>query len=241
MAAPEMRVGIYRELADWHHQHGQPQLRDRFLVLAADAALSAGRADEAERLRHRLLRLTPHHMLRPFASFAEALGSPDVQGYVAELRRSYPPARAEQLLEQTRQPVANTPGAAPMIPATLPVFDLDAAAPRPVPSGEALKVYSLQDEEPPRSPSVPAPTWPRRTEAPRPAPPPRPVRRAVPVSPYLPPSERAAPVPAPAADADEAATGAWLSLALWAITLAAGLALAAWALAGPLLAEMSRR
>ena len=45
------------ELADWDERQGLDQLRDRFLVLAADAALSGGNAVEAERLRGRLLEL----------------------------------------------------------------------------------------------------------------------------------------------------------------------------------------
>ena len=44
----ENLLRIYRELADWYERQHQPQMRDRFLVLAADAALTAGRPDEAE-------------------------------------------------------------------------------------------------------------------------------------------------------------------------------------------------
>ena len=38
MASPDNLVLIYKELADRHERQGQPQMRDRFLVLAADAA-----------------------------------------------------------------------------------------------------------------------------------------------------------------------------------------------------------
>src|SRR4051812_36187718 len=85
---------VYQDLADWYERQSQPQLRDRFLLLAADAALSSGMPDEAERLRQRLLQVTPHHMLKPFASFAQALRSPDVQGYVSDMREKYPLAQA---------------------------------------------------------------------------------------------------------------------------------------------------
>ena len=47
----ENLLRVYRELADWYERQRQPQMRDRFLMLAADAALAAGRPDEAERLR----------------------------------------------------------------------------------------------------------------------------------------------------------------------------------------------
>src|SRR5262249_13715278 len=78
MANAAQPVRVYEELADWYDRQGQAKLRDWFLVLAADAALAGGRVDEAERLRGQLLYLNPHHLLKPFASFAEALKSPDV-------------------------------------------------------------------------------------------------------------------------------------------------------------------
>ena len=73
-------------------------MRDRFLVLAADAALLAGKTDEAERLRLRLLKVNPHHMLKPYPSFAQALKAPDVLTYVKDLRVNYPADVAEDLL-----------------------------------------------------------------------------------------------------------------------------------------------
>src|SRR5436190_2253838 len=102
MPSPDNLVVIYKELADRHERQNQPQMRDRFLVLAADAALGAGRAAEADLLLARLLRSNPHHMLRPFPSFAAAMASPDVQKYVAELRRAHPPAQAEAQFDALR-------------------------------------------------------------------------------------------------------------------------------------------
>src|SRR6266511_1725360 len=93
---------VYQELADWYERQAQAQLRDRFLLLAADAALNGGQADEAERLRIRLLQQSPHHMLKPFASFAEATRSPDVQGYLSDLRQTYPPEAAAEMLASLR-------------------------------------------------------------------------------------------------------------------------------------------
>src|SRR5438552_1853570 len=72
MAVSTQTVTLYRELADLHEQQGQPQLRDRFLVLAADAALATGKSDDAERIRAVLSQLNPHHLLQPFPTFAEA-------------------------------------------------------------------------------------------------------------------------------------------------------------------------
>ncbi|HYT91792.1 MAG TPA: hypothetical protein VEL76_23965, partial [Gemmataceae bacterium] len=104
--SPEHIQRIYGDLAEMYDRQGQLRQRDWFLVLAADAALTAGKTNESDRLLARLLSLNPHHFLKPFGSFAEALRSPDVQGYVGNLRRNYPPAKAAELLgaEQGKNP-----------------------------------------------------------------------------------------------------------------------------------------
>src|SRR4051812_40635695 len=89
----------YEELAGRFEQLAEPRRRDHCLVLAADAALAAGRADDAERLRQRLLRANPYHLLRPYASWSEALQSSDVRDYIADLRNQLPPDRVAQLLK----------------------------------------------------------------------------------------------------------------------------------------------
>src|ERR1043166_1803702 len=88
---------VYEELADRFGRQNEPRHRDHCLVLAADAALSAGHAIEAERLRQRLLHVNPHHLLRPFASMSEAMQAADVQEYVADLRRQWPADLAQRL------------------------------------------------------------------------------------------------------------------------------------------------
>ena len=50
MASTEQIVGVYQELAEAYDRRGEAQMRDRFLVLAADAAFSGRRKDDAERL-----------------------------------------------------------------------------------------------------------------------------------------------------------------------------------------------
>src|SRR5437588_2012990 len=135
----ENLLRVYRELADWYERQRQPQMRDRFLVLAADAALLAGRADEAERLRLRLLKVNPHHMLKPYGSFAQALKAPDVLTYVKDLRVNYPADVAEDLL-RTLQGDANRPAAAAPasgLPMTAPVVDIDGSLTSPLPQPAA--------------------------------------------------------------------------------------------------------
>jgi hypothetical protein len=229
MASPDNLVVIYKELADWHERQGQPQLRDRFLVLAADAALAAGRAAEADLLLLRLLRANPHHMLRPFASFAEAVASPDVQNYVAELRRTYPPEKAEEMFDAMRTARAARK-AAPPIPPTAPVVDLDSD--EPPPGREPLKVYRVQDE----ADAPPAPRGPRPTAARPPAPPPprpAPPRPSRPV-PLPHPAESEPPPPPPSpADGEDAPAGNLVSTGLFVILLAAAAALAGYTVLAP--------
>src|SRR5690349_8248393 len=111
MATPDNLVVIYKELADAHERQLRPQLRDRYLVLAADAALTAGRRVEADLLLARLLRSNPHHMLRPYTSFAQAMAAADVQNYVADLRREHPPEQAEAEFDALRAARAASPPA----------------------------------------------------------------------------------------------------------------------------------
>src|SRR5215469_1142977 len=103
---------VYKELADWYERQGQPAMRDRFLVLAAEAAFSAGKTEEAERLRQRLLQGNPHHMLKPFSSFGQALQSTNIQIYIHDLQANYPVQTAEGLLQDLRSGTSPTAPAA---------------------------------------------------------------------------------------------------------------------------------
>jgi hypothetical protein len=102
---------LYLELSDYYDQRGEAQSRDRFLVLAADAAMNAGDREEAEQLRQRLLSLNPHHLLKPFKSFEEALKSRDVMDYINALRRRHPAEQVAELVETTVRQKANRAGA----------------------------------------------------------------------------------------------------------------------------------
>jgi hypothetical protein len=138
------RLSVYCELADCYDRLGQVSMRDRFLILAADAALEAGQAGEAERMRLRLLQGSRHHMLRPYNSFAEAARASDVQTYLHDLRTNYPLEVAQQLLEslkgdgetagapglpgvsegQVDSALVAEPGPVRAIPPTAPLVDL---------------------------------------------------------------------------------------------------------------------
>lgn len=96
----ETSLRLYQELADRFDKLHNAGKRDLFLVLAAEAALSLGLAEVAERLLHKLLAVSPHNLLKPYSSLAEALRSPDVQFYVEDLKRQFPPEKAEQVLQE---------------------------------------------------------------------------------------------------------------------------------------------
>lgn len=125
MNVPDTLPRMYEELANHYARHGESRQRDNCLVLAADAALAAGLPEEAERLRKRLLLTNPHHLLRPYASMAEALQSADVRDFVADLRRQLPPETVAKLVAQSA-PAKTLALAEPVAAA--------AASPKPAPT-----------------------------------------------------------------------------------------------------------
>jgi hypothetical protein len=234
----------YEELATWYDRQGQAKLRDWFLVLAADAALSLGRPDQAERLRQRLLHVNPHHLLRPFASFAEALQSPDVLGYVADLRRNYPLETAEHLLEATQKKAAPPPAPEER---ELKVYRATEAVETPArpevaPEPPPRAARTERRSEPPESPreerreEVRGPAAPSRQQ---PTPPPRPLPQPVAWSrPAAAPAAVAPAVILPEPPEDEEGPsdlGFWVSSALFVATLLLGVGFTAYTFAAPLL------
>src|SRR5713101_223049 len=144
MPPAEQATRIYRELAEDYGRQGQAQMRDRFLVLAADAALAAGQHAEAERLRGRLLQHNPHHLLKPYFSFAEAMKSADVQNYVSALRRSHPYEKAENLLEGLRQSGERPASVAPSSPLSKTTPELESGTRKEASeAGEESKVLRM--------------------------------------------------------------------------------------------------
>jgi hypothetical protein len=226
MDAASDNLSVYRELADHYDRLGQVSMRDRFLMLAADAALEAGQPAEAERFRQRLLATSRHHMLRPYASFAEAVHAPDVEAYLHDLRANYPLDDARELLDTLRTGEPASPPSIRPIPPTAPLLDLD--SPRgPRRDEEPRPTYGLRDEDP--------------APAQRPRAQPLPGRRSAPAPEAAPPVARPlAPIPlAPSAPAAKPAEGkgAWLCVALLAVAAATAVALAAFTLARPFLPE----
>jgi hypothetical protein len=204
MTVSETTVHIYEDLAEGYARRHEARQRDLFLLLAADAALTLGQRDKAERLRQRLLFFNPHHLIRPFSSLADALQSPDFRRYVEDLRRQFPPDLAERLWQAQEQPFGEQRNEAPNGSVT--------------PAAESeLKVYRLQEPAakvvtPP--PPAPSPAW--LTSRPSPFAPSvteTPVTRRQPAS--------------------EEATGTWLTSLLLLVVLLGSLTAAAYALIWP--------
>lgn len=237
MPSATQAIRIYCELADWHQEQGQPQQRDRFLVLAADAALAAGQREEAERLRHRLLQLNPHHLLKPYASFAEALRAGDVQSYLTALRQSHPWEAAERLLATLRPDEAGGRNGPPDDVPEPPVFRVrhEEDEPKPVPARpRQVPPPHARSVEPPlplAQPMASVPTKPRGAPPPRPAPRPQPLAFDPDPSPL--PARRPRPV-----EVEESAhgDGEVVPLLLFALLLAAGVGLAVYTFARPFFA-----
>jgi hypothetical protein len=234
MAPQTDSLSVYRELADHYDRLGQMAMRDRFLILAADAALQAGQPALAEQLRQRLLQGSRHHMLRSYASFAEASAAPDVQTYLRDLRVNYPMEVAREMLLEL-QPHEEPPSPERAIPPTAPLIDMHGhpASARPwQPQGRA-EPYPLRDDvehtPPPTKPlAQPRPYGgaPRHVIQPAPAEPALPVAAPLPVATPVPrrPRERGPKNPA-----------GWLSVGLGGLVFLAALAAAAFTFARPFL------
>lgn len=239
---------VYKELAGLYDRQGQAAMRDRFLILAAEAAFSAGIAEEAEILRKRLLQANPHHMLKPFESFAQALQSKNIQIYIHDLQVNYPPQTAEQLLQnmrggaspQTANEKETMMGTAPRIDPRMEIPD-EPTLPLG-PTAEPLKFYPLHDDPKPAASALPSKPAAAKHPAPalsakggkgaapapspppaRPRPQPSPPRQAARAIPPSPPSESIAP------------TGSWLPLVLLGMIVTAGVALVFYTLVRPFL------
>jgi len=91
---------LYQQIAEAYHAQGKYQERDRFLVLALDAAQNTAQSSLAEQLRQRLLELNPNHLIKPYNNSAAALQAPNFIAYVSQLRKNFPPAKAQSLLKE---------------------------------------------------------------------------------------------------------------------------------------------
>lgn len=224
MTSTEKLSRVYEELSGCYGRQKQGPVRDRLLVLAADAACQAGKPQEAERLRARLLQLSPHHLLKPFPSFAEAIKTKDVQTYVAGLKRTYPPHAMEGLLETARKglPLPDLAAAPPLPPS---------APPAPANPVVLSPVIAPAPAAPPTYASAPT-SLPARSELPVQNGPAQPRNRLPEIYGVRmePNGAKATSQPQPET---ESAVSMWVCTLAFALTLAGGVALAAYCAARP--------
>jgi hypothetical protein len=234
MTGSDAAARVYEELADRYDRQKEAKQRDLFLVLAADAAHSAGRRGEAERLREALLHVSPHNLLRPYRSFSEALQSSDIQLYIADLRRQYPPDMAQRLLKSFREKEQ-----------TNALAGQRAHSDGNTSEEPELKVFKLQEDQTSGRSDSPA----GRSPAPRPPvkmgplPTPSPSRSAVSSARPRQPPEKSSPydpgpvIPlVPTAELEERRdrSGAWVCYLLFLLVLGVSLAFGFLALVRPL-------
>ena len=90
---------IYLHLARAAALRGRPFVRDKLLLLAAVAAYDGGLKPIAEACRDEILGHNPHHMVSHWPTFITALQADDFFTFLSQVRRQYPPEKAEQLLQ----------------------------------------------------------------------------------------------------------------------------------------------
>jgi hypothetical protein len=248
MLSAAEQARIYRELSEYYDQRGEAQSRDRCLVLAADALLTAGSKAEADSIRQRLLQLNPHHLLKPFGSMEEAMRSRDVADYVAALRRRHPAEHAASLLSAARQDTSAPSTPPPTLPGRVPPPLQRNDIPLPTHPPEPFRIRQPEESAgiPPRPhpTPMPAPANPARFRAgtenlpPLPVPPPRDNK----VSPYRPAARGGGVGSSPSYPVNRGprvvlAPGAWLCSLLFLVLLLGGLALTAYFLGRAFLPE----
>jgi hypothetical protein len=151
-------VDIYQQLADVYHHQGKFPERDRFLVLAMDAAHASGQGPRSEQIRAQLLEMNPHHLIKPYASSQEALQSPNFANYLGQLRKNFTPAKAQALLQDVGKaaprkatmlaPEASFPTADPVSDQQRPPkwSTVDVPSPPPTPR---MPIFTYTKEPPP--------------------------------------------------------------------------------------------
>ena len=236
---------LFLELADIYELRDEPKMRDRFFILAAAAAFAAGQTQEAECLLLRLLQLSPHHMLKGYRTFAEAVRAEPVRVYLADLKQNYPHDVAQNLLESLRGrtvPVETMkatlpPTTVPQKPEPPPELDPDRTAILPPQRLATPARPSDSANRPPKSADPPT----ERLAIPRPA---APGTRPPSFPPCVIPGPAAVSVPRtkhrPLAPPRrrrnlEPNGGGWLAMFLFIVVFLAGLALLGYALVRPFL------
>lgn len=99
MSSPAHLLGLYLHLAEASQRRGQPQVCDRFLVIAGTIAARMELPAVDAHCRRIVLAHNPNHLVRRWPTLALALDDSDFLHFLKQLQRRYPQEKAEQLLQ----------------------------------------------------------------------------------------------------------------------------------------------
>ncbi len=102
MAETDQTLGMYLHLVRASRMRGQALVRDKLLVLAGVQAHEMGLEPIADLCRHKILAHNPHHLVRRWPTFSEALNDDEFQLYFKQLRRRYSREKLEHMLHMLR-------------------------------------------------------------------------------------------------------------------------------------------
>ena len=91
-------LAIYLHLARASALRRRPLVTDRLLVLAAVTALHAALPPIAACCRAKVLAHNKHHLIGKWDSVADAVADEEFETFLQQLKRRYPPEKAEQML-----------------------------------------------------------------------------------------------------------------------------------------------
>ena len=100
----EAAMKVYVQLAVISDQKHQPQVRDRFLLLAGVEACRAGWPEVSASCHKKLIASNPAHQAKRHPTFADALRDEDFQQLVAHWERYCPFEKAEAMVRQLNLP-----------------------------------------------------------------------------------------------------------------------------------------
>ena len=99
MAELSYQLGVYLHLAQASWRRRRPLVRDRMLLLAGVTAANMQLDTLAAYCRNAILEHNPRHLVRRWPSLPEALADEEFLAFLRQVRRKYPPEKAEQLLD----------------------------------------------------------------------------------------------------------------------------------------------
>jgi hypothetical protein len=92
------QLGVYLHLAQASRRRRRPLVRDRMLLLAGVVAANMRLDPVAAYCRQTILQHNPQHLVGRWTSLTEALADEEFLAFLKQVRRKYPPEKAERML-----------------------------------------------------------------------------------------------------------------------------------------------